>query len=166
MQPWVNAGLAVEAENPGLIFQLEWGSKQFNAFLRSLFPILFAHFDSISTGFKSVPDEPDATGMRKIEYSLPYVLLQKMRKNYYLVDDTHPVATTYKTYLSGDMAGAGFRAKSLFLGAYLCHMAHIQNYNNLTPPQSHKGTNPPRGLRRLVCSIPCSRSPHYPHHTT
>ena len=115
----MNAGLAVEAESPGFIFRLEWGSKQFNAFLRQLFPILFAHFDSISAGFKSIPDEPDTIGMRKIEYSPPYVLLQKVRKNYHLVNDTHPIATTYKTYLSGDTGNAGFRAKSLYLGEYL-----------------------------------------------
>jgi len=54
--------------------------------------------------------------MKRIEYTLPYVLLQKMRKNYHIVDDTHPVATMYKANLSGDTTSAGFRAKSIFLG--------------------------------------------------
>lgn len=119
----MNAGLAVEADDSGLIFQLDWGSKQFNAFLRRLFPVLFAHFDSIAPGFKSIPDEPDTTGMKRIEYSLPYVLLQKIRKNYNVVDDAHPVAMKYKAYLSGDAANAGFRAKSIFIGEYLCCLA-------------------------------------------
>lgn len=116
LQPWVNAGLAVEANDSGLIFQLDWGSKQFNTFLRRLFPVLFTHFDSISPGFKLIPDEPDTIGMKKIEYSLPYVLLQKIRKNYFIVDDAHPIATKYKAYLSGDTTNAGFRAKSIFIG--------------------------------------------------
>ena len=122
LEPWVNAGLAAEADDSGFIFQLDWGTKQFNAFLRRLFPVLFGHFDSISPRFKSVPDEPDAVGMKKIEYSLPYVLLHKIRKNYYIVDDAHPVATKYKAYLSGDTPNAGFRAKSLFIGEYLCYI--------------------------------------------
>lgn len=120
LQPWVNAGLAVEANDSGLIFQLDWGTKQFNAFLRRQLPAIFTYFDSISPGFNSVPDELDTHGVKRIDYSLPYVLLQKSRKNYQVVDDTHPVATKYKAHLSGDTTNAGFRAKSIFLGECLC----------------------------------------------
>lgn len=119
MDPYVNAGLAVEANDAsGIVFQLDWGTKQFNTFLRQLFPALFSYFDTIAPGFKSIPDEPDTVGMKRIEYSLPYVLLRKEYRKYHIVDDTHPIGTKYKEYISGDTSNAGFRAKGLFIGEY------------------------------------------------
>ena len=90
-----------------------------NAFLRRLFPTLFAHFDTIAPGFKAIPDEPDTTGMKRIEYSLPYVLLRKDYRKYHIVDDTHPTTTKYKECISGDTSTAGFRAKGIFIGEYI-----------------------------------------------
>ena len=117
LETYVNTGLAIEASNAsGIVFQLDWGTKQFNPFLRHLLPVLFTHFDTITPGFKSIPDEPDTTGIKQIEYSLPYVLLQKEYRKYKIVDNTHPVATKYKECLSGDVSNAGFRAKGLFIG--------------------------------------------------
>ncbi|KAF9643389.1 hypothetical protein BDM02DRAFT_3191711 [Thelephora ganbajun] len=114
--PYVNAGLAVEAnDTSGITFQLSWGTKQFNAFLRRLFPVLFTYFDTVSPGFKYIPDEPDNIGMKRIEYLLPYVLLEKDYRKYNIVDDTHPTATKYKEALSGDGTNAGFRAKGIFI---------------------------------------------------
>lgn len=157
MKPWVDAGVATEADetDAGIPFQLDWGTKQFNAFLRHQFPQLFAYFDSINPGFKAIPDEPDTVGMKRIEYSLPYVLLQKVRKNYLVVDNTHPAALEYKTYLSGDGGNAGFRAKGIFIGEHL-HSAPISSRcTNLTPPPSYQRTGSPSGTGRVVCSIPC-----------
>jgi len=55
--------------------------------------------------------------MRRIEYALPYILLQKVYKKYHVVDEMHPVAGTYKVHLAGERAkNAGYKAKSLFLG--------------------------------------------------
>ena len=114
------AGLAVEASDTGrIIFQLDWGTKQFNAFLRRQFPALFVYFDKIAPGFKTIPDEPDTVGMKRIEYSLPYVLLKKEYRKYHIVDDTHPTAIKYKETISGNTTNTGFRAKGIFLGEHV-----------------------------------------------
>lgn len=113
----MNAGLVAEASDAsGIVFQLDWGTKQFNAFLRRLFPTLFAHLDTVSPGFETIPDEPDTIGIKRIKYSLPYVLLKKEYRKYKVVDDTHPNAAKYKDALSGEGSNAGFRAKSIFIG--------------------------------------------------
>lgn len=134
MEAYVNAGLAVEASDPsGIVFQLDWGTKQFNAFLRRLFPTLFAYFDTITPDFGILPDEPDSTGIKRIEYSLPYILLQKEYRKYKIVDDTHPIATKYKECLSGDISNAGFRAKGIFIGWYLCPSSFMLGLTPLLP---------------------------------
>ena len=61
--------------------------------------------------------------MKRIKYSLPYVLLEKDYRKYKIVDDTHPVATTYKEHLSGDGANASFKVKGIHLGEYACCIA-------------------------------------------
>ncbi|KAF9645702.1 hypothetical protein BDM02DRAFT_3189490 [Thelephora ganbajun] len=116
LEPYINARLAIQATDSGIIFQLNWGTKQFNAFLCCLFPALFAYFDTIAPGFKTIPDELDNIGMKRIEYMLPYMLLEKEYRRYNIVDDMHPVATRYKEALSGDGSNAGFRAKAIFIG--------------------------------------------------
>jgi len=118
LEPWVNAGLSNEADDsPGFSIQLDWGAKQINAFLRSLFPVLFGHFDSTIPGFQDIPDEPDSTGLKKLNYQLPYVLLEKNRRSYRLVDETHPTAEMYQEHMtSGKTKTAGFRSKILFFG--------------------------------------------------
>lgn len=121
LEPWVRAGLAVEADpkkEEGIIFQLEWGSKQFNAFLRRLFPKLFNYLDTVSPGVNVLPDEPDHIGTRKINYTLPYVLLLKDRKKYHLVDVTHPSALKYREHTSNEGGTGGFRPKGIFLGTH------------------------------------------------
>lgn len=120
LQPYIKAGLAVEASDVGIMFELEWGAKQFNAFLRRLFPALFDYFDTTTPGFKAIPDEPDTSGMKRIEYSLPYVLLQKDYRRYNVVDSTHPNGAKYKEFLSGDGSNSGFRAKGIFIGRLPC----------------------------------------------
>lgn len=89
-------------------------------FLRRLFPRLFNYFDTLSPGFKHIPDESDTTGIKRIEYSLPYALLHKEYRKYTIVDDTHPVGTRYKEFLSGDGNNSGFRNKGIFIGEYAC----------------------------------------------
>lgn len=106
-------------DSSGIVFQLSWGTKQFNAFLRRLFPTLFGHFDTIDPGFEDIPDELDSIGVRRIEFSLPYLLLKKEYRKYTIVDDTHPTAARYKEALSGEGTNAGFRAKSIFIGKLL-----------------------------------------------
>ena len=129
LQPWINAGLAVEAPaagDAGITFQLEWGSKQFNAFLRDLFPTLFAHLEIAYPAIGTLPNEPDTVGKKRVEYSLPYVLLFKERKKYHVVDATHPNAIKYMEVANGWKDGpkdsskknSSFRAKSLFFGAH------------------------------------------------
>ena len=154
MEVYVNAGLAVEASNPsGIVFQLDWGTKQFNAFLCRLFPTLFAYFDTITPDFGILPDKPDLTGIKQIEYSLPYILLQKEYRKYKIIDDTHPIATKYKECLSGDISYAGFRAKGIFIGWYLCPIVlHVRS--NTAPTLSHQGTSAPSSLRSLVLPRP------------
>lgn len=120
LQSYIKAGLAVEATDAsGIIFQIEWGTKQFNAFLCHLFPKLFDYFDTLSPNFQNIPDEADTTGVKRIAYSLPYVLLHKEYRKYSLVDDTHPVGARFKEFLSGDGSNSGFRTKSIFIGEYL-----------------------------------------------
>jgi len=157
LQPWVQAGLAVEAsaeDDRGITFQLEWGTKQFNDFLRNLFPRLFTYLGTTNPGFATLPNESDATGKRRVEYSLPYVLLFKVRKNYSVVDATHPNATKYMEVANGLKDGpsshpedgqkdgskktASFRVKSLFFGANP-HPTLSTNCQ-LTQP-SHQGSN-------------------------
>jgi hypothetical protein len=160
LQPWVKAGLVVETDptaEEGIIFQLEWGSKQFHAFLRRLFPKLFDHLDSVSPGVNALPDEPDSVGTRKIDYTLPYVLLQKDRKKYHLVDVAHPTALKYREYTSNEGGSSGFRSKGIFLGTYLCFTAS-QRYQ-LTLPPSHKGAYSTRDTEFVVLPFCCSHRP-------
>ena len=103
-------------DSSGIVFQLDWGTKQFNTFLCHLFPKLFDHFDMLSPGFKDIPDEPDTTGIKRIAYSLPYVLLHKEYRKYSIVDDTHPIGARYKEFLSSDGSNSGFRTKGIFIG--------------------------------------------------
>jgi hypothetical protein len=57
-------------------------------------------------------------GLKEQQFTLPYALLEKSRMTYSVVTPTHPLGTCYKDHLSGDKGkGAGFRAKTLFLGA-------------------------------------------------
>jgi hypothetical protein len=117
LETYANAGLATQAsDTSGIVFQLDWGTKQFNAFLRRLFPVLFAYFDKVDTSFKTIRDEPDTIGKKRIDYVLPYVLLKKEYRKYRIIDDTHPNAVKYKDALSGEGTNAGFRAKSIFIG--------------------------------------------------
>lgn len=133
LQPWVNAGLAIEANKSAFVFQLDWGTKQLNAFLRTLLPGLFAYFDSVTPGFRAIQDEPDDIGTKRIDYSLPYILLHKIRKKYFVVDEAHPIGATYKDNLAGDQTkGAGFRAKSLFLGESPHSIVSVLHHVNLT----------------------------------
>ena len=119
MELYVNAGLASQpSDTLGITFQLDWGTKQFNAFLHRLFPTLFTYFDTINSDFKTLPDEPDNVGIKRIKYSLPYVLLKKEYRKYKIVGDGHPAGIKYKEALSSEGANAGFRAKSIFIGKH------------------------------------------------
>lgn len=144
--PWVNAGLASEATKPGFSIELGWGAKQVNAFLRLHFPALFGHFDSTIPGFQSIPNEPDSTGLRKLDYQLPYALLEKNRKAYRLVDETHPTAETYQEHLtSGKTKATGYKAKTLYLGACSPPNPPPHKRTNESPKlpelQSHRGSS-------------------------
>lgn len=108
-----------------------------NAFLRLHFPTLFGYFDATTTGFQDIPDESDSTGLKRLSYQLPYILLKKNRKNYSLVDDTHPTADSYVDSMSsGKAKGVGFKAKTLYLGK------SFHTYTQL------KGTNRPVKVTR------------------
>jgi hypothetical protein len=149
----------VEATDPsGLVFQLDWGTKQFNAFLRRLFPLLFAHFDSILPGFGDILDEPDSAGLKRIEFSLPYVLLAKQYRKYNIVDDTHPAAIKYKECLSGDGNNSGFRNKGIFIGAFPSCDHHTECNTNST--FSDQGTNCARSTQWVVLTSPSSCNSH------
>lgn len=116
---WVTAGLAVEAnpdDESGIIFQREWGTKQFNHFLRNLFSVLFQYLGTFNQHVLQVANEPDNVGLKRIDYSWPYVLLQKDRKKYDAVDHTHPTGVIFRDNLSGRSSGASFRGKGIFLG--------------------------------------------------
>lgn len=115
----MSAGLAVEADSKtesGFNFQLEWGTKQFNHFLRTLFPTLFSYLGTSNQHILQVKNESDDTGIKRIDYSWPYILLQKVRKKYIAVDHTHPTASTYRDNLSGGGTNSSFRVKAIFLG--------------------------------------------------
>jgi len=115
-----------------------------NAYLRLQFPTLFGHFDSTIPGFQDIPDEPDSTGLKRLDYQLPYVLLKKNRKVYSLVDETHPIAMTYQEYLAGERTkSAGFKAKTLYLGK--SHPFCTPNLCALIDPRSHQSTHPTGG---------------------
>ena len=77
LQPYIKAGLAAEASDVGIVFQLEWGTKKIDAFLRRLFPALFDYFNTTTPELETIAIGPDTSGMKRIEYSLPYVLLPK-----------------------------------------------------------------------------------------
>jgi len=119
--PWFAAGLAVEAnldDDSGIIFQLNWGTKEINDFLRTRFPQLFEYLGTINPHVLTIEGEPDDVGKKRIDYSWPYILLKKDRKQYEAVDNTHPTAATFRNNLSGDGAHSSFRAKAIFLGTY------------------------------------------------
>ena len=73
----------------------------------------------ISPGLNALSDEPDSIGTRKIDYMLPYVLFQKDRKKYHLVDTTHLAALKYREYTSNKEGSSGFCSKGMFLGTHL-----------------------------------------------
>ena len=117
------------------MFQLGWGTKQFNAFLHNLFPKLFAYLGTTNPGFAALPDKSDKNGMMWVEYSLPYVLLFKVRKTYSIINTTHPDATKYMEVVNGlkdsprvsnledgqkdsSRKSSSFWAKSIFFGEY------------------------------------------------
>ena len=119
---WVSAGLAVEAnsdDDSGIIFQLDWGTKEFNGFLRTLFPTMFQYLGTVNPYVTSIKSEPDDIGPKRIHYSWPYVLLRKDRKKYEAVDCMHPTALTYQDNLSGDNSHLSFRGKAIYLGTSL-----------------------------------------------
>jgi hypothetical protein len=102
---------------------LGWGTKEFNGFLRTLFPRLFEFLGTINTHVLSISSEPDDVGPKRIGYSWPYVLLRKDRKKYEPVDFTHPTASTYRDNLSGDGTHSSFRGKAIFLG--MCDLDNV-----------------------------------------
>ena len=158
---WVRVGLAIEADpktKDRIIFQLEWGSKQFHAFLHCLFPKLFDYLDTISPGLKTLADETDNVGTRKIDYTLSYVFLQKDCKKYHSVDATHPTALKYREYTSNEGGASGFCSKSIFLGTCSSSIAS-QNYW-LTLNLSHKESYSTRYPQLMVCSQQCSYHSH------
>ena len=95
---------------------MEWGTKQFNHFLRTLFPTLFRYLGTFNRHVLQVKNEPDDTGIKRIDYSWPYILLQKDRKKYVAVDHMHPTGSSYRDNLSGGSTHASFRGKAIFLG--------------------------------------------------
>jgi len=116
LQPWIQAGLAAEAQKLGFSIKLDWGTKQSNGFFRRTFPKLFEYFNLVVPEFRDIADELDNTGMRRIEYPLQYILLQKVYKKYHVVDEMHPVAGTYKVHLAGErVKNAGYKARACSL---------------------------------------------------
>lgn len=98
LAPWVSAGLSIEAnldDESGIIFQLGWRMKEFNAFLQNSFPTLFQYLGAMDPKVLTIRNEPDNTGLKSFHYSWPYVLLKKDRLKYKAVDCTHPTALIY-----------------------------------------------------------------------
>jgi len=111
---------------------------------------VIAHLPDVAT----LPNEHDAMGKKWVEYSLPYVLLFKVRKNYSIVDATHPGAVKYMEVANGLKDGpkdghpedgqrdgsrknSSFRTKSLFFGAY-SHSITSRSHSLNTTPKSPK----------------------------
>jgi hypothetical protein len=159
LEPYLKAGLVAQPEDTsGIIFQLDWGTKEFNSFLHHLFPTLFAHFDKMDEDFTTIPDEPDSIGLKCIDYSLPYVLLKKEYRKYAIVDDTHPTATKYKEALSGEGTNAGFRVKSIFISEYPSSPTVISS-SHASFAQSHKISHSSSSPEHVVLSTPCPSNP-------
>ena len=121
MAPWVSAGLAVEAapgEELGIVFQVEWGTKQLNHLLRSLLPTLFRYLGTLNEHVEQVKNEADDTGAKRIDYTWPYILLHKDRKKYEAIDQTHPSGAVYRDNLGGTGIHGSFRGKAIFLGMH------------------------------------------------
>lgn len=128
MAPWVAAGLVVEAnpnDESGIVFQLGWGTKEFNAFLRDHFPHLFQYLGATNPEVLTMESQPDDVGPKRIHYSWPYVLLRKDRKKYETVDSTHPTALIYRDNLSGDGTHSSFRGKAIYLGVNFPPPSHL-----------------------------------------
>ena len=121
MAPWVSAGLAVEAtpgEESGIVFQVEWGTKQLNHLLRSLLPTLFRYLGTLNEHVEQVKNEADDTGAKRIDYTWPYILLHKDRKKYEAINQTHPSGAVYRDNLGGTGTHGSFRRKAIFLGMH------------------------------------------------
>jgi hypothetical protein len=79
----------------------------------------------MTPGFKAIPNEPDGVGIRRVEYTLPYILVKKDRMKYEIIDNAHPTAEVYDKMLSGGKAGKpGFRARTLFFGRSILHSSY------------------------------------------
>lgn len=161
LAPWALAGLAVEAnpdDDSGIVFQLDWGTKEFNGFLRNHFQRLFGYLGTINPHVATLEGQPDDVGKKRIHYSWPYVLLKKNRKRYETIDITHPTALTYRDNLSGDTINSSFRGKAIYLGMCLitCDLSVDLR------PHSNEGTHPTGGPKRMVHSS--SRPSYSPPH--
>ena len=134
---------------------MEWGTKEFNHFLRTLFPGLFRYLGTLNQHVQLIKNEADDTGVKRINYTWPYILLRKDRKKYEAVDHTHPSGSVYRDNLSGGSAHASFRGKAIFLGTH----------SSPTPPPcrskhySHKGADPTRGTQSVVLPSGCTHTP-------
>ena len=155
---WVSAGLVVEAppgDESGIIFQVEWGTKQLNHFLRTLLPTLFAHLGTLNQHVEHIKDEADDTGAKRIDYTWPYVLLHKDRKRYEPVDETHPSGQVYHDNLSGTGAHGSFRGKAIFLGMSPPPTPPLWSSQH----DSYEGPNPARDPQSMVYPSSCPGHP-------
>ena len=143
---------ATPGDESGIVFQVEWGTKQFNHFLRNLFPTLFRYLGTLNRHVEHIKNEADDTGAKRINYTWPYILLRKDRKKYEAVDQTHPLGAVYCDNLSGGSAHASFCRKAIFLGMP----------PSITPSSwslthySHEGSNPTGDPRWIVHPSSCS----------
>jgi hypothetical protein len=156
LAPWVSAGLAVEAasdDDSGIVFQAHWGTKEFNAFLRNLFPQLFKYLGTfVNPHALEVEQEPDNVGKKRIDYFWPYVLLKKDRKRYEPIDNTHPTATTFHDNLSGDTKHSSFRGKGIFLGMSCSEPCLGKILKSCSHQRSHSATDSGSVVPTICCT--------------
>jgi hypothetical protein len=77
---FARAGLSTPILQEPVSFDLTWGRKQMNAFLRDLFPRLFTHFAQSCPEVLTIPSEADDTGTDNLDsVNWPYVLISSHR---------------------------------------------------------------------------------------
>lgn len=106
---FLTAGLATNpAENLPLEFNIDWGTKQMNAFFRAQLPNLFNYFTKLYPDILTIEAEPDNVGTPLDDILWPYSLCRKSGKGVEVLETAiHPNAKVYLDKSSSRPANRG-----------------------------------------------------------
>lgn len=120
MTQYKAAGLS-RAPTEGLMFNMKWGTKEMNHWLRGQFPRLFDHFAESFPDVMEIPNEADnSSDFPLSSFELPYLLLNQKSRHAQIVDVSHPTGADYEqTTFNHQLATRpAWNQKSIYLGTH------------------------------------------------